>query len=120
VPGDFEQVQSEAYVRHDMAPAVAGPIPTSLPEPSRPREPVPIWLDVLRATPSRARSSGASHSVRWDWAGGRALYTNRGRDAEHIEPWGVSLRSGHTMAISWLPGETVYTVEVYLRDELVA
>lgn len=120
MPGDFEQVQSEADVRREMAPAVAGPIPTSLPETSRPKEAVPIWLDVLLATPSRARSGGADHSVRWDWVSGRALYTNQGRDAEHIEPWGVSLRSGHTMAISWLPGETAYTVEVYLQDELAA
>jgi hypothetical protein len=93
---------------------------TPLPEASRPSEPVPIWLAVLRATSCQAQGNGEHHAVRWSWVSGRALYTNAGRDAEHIEPLGVSLLGGHTMAVYWMPGETAYTVEVYRQAELCA
>jgi hypothetical protein len=98
----------------------AGPVRTPLPEASRPSEPVPIWLAVLLATSCEARRNGENHAVRWDWVSGRALYTNIGRDAEHIEPLGVNLMGGHTMAVYWTPGETSYTVEVYRQTELCA
>jgi len=98
----------------------AGPVRTPLPEASRPAEPVPIWLAVLLAISCQARRNGENHAVRWDWVSGRALYTNVGRDAEDIEPLGVSLLGGHTMAVYWTPGETTYTVEVYRRKELCA
>ena len=98
----------------------AGHVGTPLPEASRPGEAVPIWLAVLLVTCCEARRNGENHAVRWNWVSGRALYTNPGRDAEHIEPLGVSLLGGHTMAIYWMPGETAYTVEVYLQTELCA
>ena len=98
----------------------AGPIRSSMPEASRPSEPVPIWLAVLMATSCEAQSNGENHAVRWSLVSGRAVYTNDGRDAEHIEPLGVSLMGGHTMAVYWMPGETAYTVEVYRRKELCA
>jgi hypothetical protein len=90
-----------------------------LPE-ARPGEPVPIWLAVLFATSCKAQRDGENHVVRWNWVSGRALYTNAGRDAEHIEPLGVSLLGGHTMAVYWIPGDTAYTVEVYRQKELCA
>ena len=98
----------------------AGPVRAKLPEASRPGEPVPIWLAALLAISCEAHRNGENHAVRWNWVSGRALYTNAGRDAEHIEPLGVSLLGGHTMAIYWMPGETAYTVEVYLQTELCA
>ena len=98
----------------------AGPVRRLLPEARRPSEPVPIWLAALLATSCEARRNGENHPVRWNWASGRALYTNFGRDAEHIEPLGVSLLGGHTLAVYWMPGETSYTVEVYRRKELCA
>ena len=82
--------------------------------------PVPIWLAVLFATACEARRKGEIHAVRWDWVAGRALYTNAGRDTEHIEPLGVSLMGGHTMAVYWMPGETSYTVDVFRETELCA
>jgi len=100
-------------------PAIAGPIRWQLPE-AHPGEPVPIWLAVLLVTPCEARRDGENHAVRWNWVSGRALYTNAGRDAEHIEPLGLSLLGGHTMAVYWIPGETTYTVEVYQQEELCA
>jgi hypothetical protein len=103
------------YVHSTVAPAMP-----PLPEPRRPNEPVPIWLAALLATPCEAKRGGEHHAVRWNWASGRALYTNAGRDAEHIEPLGVSLLGGHTMAVCWMPGETAYTVEVYRQAELCA
>jgi hypothetical protein len=93
---------------------------TALPEASRPSHGIPIWLAALLATSCHARRNGERHTVRWTWASGRALYTNPGRDAEHIEPLGVSLLGGHTMAVCWMPGETAYTVEVYEPTELCA
>ena len=69
--------------------SISGPVRTPLPEPSRPSEPVPIWLAVLHATACKAKRNGENHTVRWEWVSGRALYTNAGRDAERIEPLGV-------------------------------
>ena len=100
-------------------PASAGPLRAQLPE-ARPGEPAPIWLDVLCASSCEARRNGENHAVRWNWVSGRALYTNAGRDAEHIEPLGVSLLGGHTMAVYWMPGDTAYTVEVYRQTGLCA
>jgi hypothetical protein len=100
--------------------SVSGPVRTSLPEANRPSEPVPIWFAVLHATSCKAKRAGENHAVRWDWVSGRALYTNAGRGAERIEPLGVSLKAGHTVAVYWMPGETAYTVEVYRQTELCA
>jgi hypothetical protein len=100
-------------------PAAAGPVRSPLPE-ACPGEPVPIWLAVLFATSCKAQRDGKNHVVRWNWVSGRALYTNAGRDAEHIEPLGVSLLGGHTMAVYWMAGDTTYTVEVYRQKELCA
>jgi hypothetical protein len=100
--------------------SITGPVRPALPEASRPSEPLPIWFAVLHATSCKAKRNGENHAVRWDWVSGRAVYTNAGRDAEHIEPLGVSLRAGHTLAVYWMPGETAYTVEVYRQAELCA
>ena len=100
-------------------PAAAGPVRWQLPE-ARPGEAVPIWLAVLSAAPCEAQRGGENHAVRWNWVSGRALYTNPGRDAEHIEPLGVRLLGGHTIAVYWIPGDTAYTVEVYRQKELCA
>ena len=98
----------------------AGPVRAPLPEARRPSEPVPIWLAVLLATPCQAHRNGENHAVRWNWVSGRALYTNAGGDAEHIQPLGVYLMGGHTVAVCWMPGETAYTVEVYRQTERCA
>jgi len=98
----------------------ARPFLTALPEASRPSEPLPIWLSVLQATSCEALCDGELHAVRWSLVAGRAVYTNVGREPEHIEPLGVSLLGGHTMAVYWMPGDTAYTVEVYRQRELCA
>ena len=98
----------------------AGPVKTPLPVASRPGEPVPIWLSALMAVSCSARRDGEQHSVRWSCVAGRATYTNPGGEAERIEPLGVSLMGGHTMAVYWNPGETAYTVEVYRQKEKCA
>jgi hypothetical protein len=76
-------------------------------------EPLPIWLAVLMATACQARGSGGYHDVQWNCVSGRAVYTNFGRESERIEPLGVSLSGGETLAVYWTPGETAYTMEVY-------
>src|SRR5947209_2679899 len=75
-------------------------------------EPLPIWLAVLIATPCQARGEDGGHAVRWTTVAGRAMYTNFGRVPERIEPLGVQLCGGETLAVSWMPGETAYTLEV--------
>ena len=77
------------------------------------RSPVPIWLAALSATQCLATRNGEDHAVSWDCISGRAVYTNAGADTETIEPLGVSLRGGQTLAVYWMPGETGYTVEIY-------
>jgi hypothetical protein len=75
----------------------------------------PIWLAVLEATSCQAQSRGKYHAVSWQHVCGRATYTNLENDEERIEPLGVSVPRGKTVAVSWLPGETEYRVEVYKR-----
>jgi hypothetical protein len=77
-----------------------------------PDEPLPVWFAVLRATDCEAKSDGAEHIVNWNCVSGRAVYTNDGAYTEQIEPLGVSLQRGHTLAVSWTPGDTAYTLEV--------
>jgi len=76
-------------------------------------EPAPIWFAVLRASDCRATDGNQGHAVPWICVSGRALYTNCGSEAETIQPLGVHLQGGHTLAVTWRPGETEYTVEVY-------
>ena len=78
-------------------------------------EPLPIWLAVLLATSCEARSHTRNHTIRWDHNSGRAMYTNAGKEDESIEPLGVRLSGGKTLAVSWGPGETSYTLEVFER-----
>jgi len=77
------------------------------------QEPLPIWLAVLLATSCEARSDTRNHAIRWDHGSGRAMYTNAGSEDERIEPLGIRLSRGKTLAVSWGPGETSYTLEVF-------
>ena len=76
-------------------------------------EPIPVWLAALIAARCQATGNGLERAVRWSHVAGRALYTNAGADPEQIEPFGIQLEGGHTVVVSWIPGETAYTVEVY-------
>jgi hypothetical protein len=80
-----------------------------------PPEPRPIWLSVLEASSCQAKSRGQNHEIRWQHVSGRATYTNVGSEEERIEPLGINVPRGKTIAVSWLPGQTEYTVEVYKR-----
>jgi hypothetical protein len=83
-------------------------------------EPVPLWLAALRAVGCQARSNGLHHEVGWHAVADRAIYTNFGRHPERIEPLGVYLPAGATLAVHWAPGETAYTLEVYWDTEKCA
>ncbi len=78
----------------------------------------PVWLAALAATRCQAVADGRSHVIRWDWALGRALYTNRSATTEFIRPLGVHLQGGETLAVSWMPGETAYKLEVFNHKPL--
>lgn len=83
-------------------------------------EPVPIWLAALIASRCAATSNGALRAVRWQHVRGRAIYTNSGVETEVIQPLGVRLAGGDTVSVSWVPGETAYTVEIQSQRELCA
>jgi len=76
-------------------------------------EPVPIWLAALMAARCAALANGEGHVVPWSHVRGRAWYTNSGAETEILQPLGVRLGGGQTVAVSWCRGETAYTVEVY-------
>ena len=76
------------------------------------RETTPIWMAALMATRCRAQGRGEGAAVRWNQVSGKALYTNSGADPQMILPLGIVLRGGQTVAVSWTPGDTAYTVEV--------
>lgn len=75
-------------------------------------EATPIWLAALIASCCRATCAGAGETVSWKSVSGKALYTNAGADTEFIHPLGVALQGGQTLAVSWMPGDTAYTVEI--------
>jgi hypothetical protein len=83
-------------------------------------QPMPIWLAALRAAQCRATGGSRRHVVPWARVLDRAVYTNTGDMAEFIEPLGVRLECGETLAVSWKPGETGYTMEVYGRSRMCA
>jgi hypothetical protein len=82
--------------------------------------PLPIWLAALFAAQCLATDGSRPHEVPWDCVSGRAVYTNAGATALRIEPLGVSLERGETLAVSWKPGETAYTMEVYGQTQMCA
>ena len=94
----------------DIGPAAAPPPPG----------PMPIWFSALMATNCQATADGADHVVQWNCVSGRAFYTNHGPATERIEPLGISLQGGHTLAVSWTPGETAYTLEVLRQFDCCA
>ena len=84
-------------------------------------DPLPIWMAALFASRCQASDEqGGDRMVNWRCVSGRALYTNGGAEVETIQPFGVPLRRGETVAVSWLPGDTAYTVELYRHEALAA
>ncbi len=74
--------------------------------------PVPVWLSALIASSCHAFVNGTCRAIEWSCQAGRAIYTNRGRERELIEPLGIHLDRGDTLAVSWMPGKTEYTFEI--------
>ena len=81
--------------------------------PFAPASATPIWLAALIASNCHADRSGEEAEVAWQNVSGKALYTNAGDDTEFIHAFGVALEGGQTLAVSWIPGDTAYTVEVF-------
>jgi hypothetical protein len=73
---------------------------------------LPIWLAALIANRCEAINRIQSHSIGWTCNSRNALYTNSGGDVERIQPFGICLRRGETLAVSWRPGDTEYTLNV--------
>jgi hypothetical protein len=101
-------------------PSTLSPPPRVQPESTSGCEPSPVWLTALMAVNCQAKSNDLHHTVRWHSVSGRAVYTNFGSHTERIEPLGVTLPAGETLAVYWLPGETAYTIEVYSDTEKCA
>ena len=80
----------------------------------------PVWLAALVAASCRAQCQGTYHEIRWRAVSGRAVYTNFGLCTERIEPLGVDLPAGDTVAVWWEHGDTAYAMEVYSDSEKCA
>ena len=74
---------------------------------------VPIWFAALIGAHCQALVDGQPQTVQWNCVSGRAQYTNFGPDTVVIQPLGVCLHGGHTLAVSWAPGESAYTMQVF-------
>ena len=85
-----------------------------------PCAPIPIWFAALLATCCQVRTKGNHRAIRWNCVSGRAVYTNQGAEEEVIEPLGVRLQGGHTVAVCWIAGETSYTVEIFRQFDCCA
>ena len=75
-------------------------------------EPIPIWMAALVASGCEVKSSCGARAVDWRFASGRAVYTNHSAETEIMQPFGIAVRAGETMVVSWRPGETAFTVEL--------
>jgi hypothetical protein len=82
--------------------------------------PLPIWFAALDASNCSASGEGGEHSIRWFCESGRALYRNEGSHAEWIESLGVGLGAGDILSVTWVPGDTSYTVEILQSLNYVA
>ncbi len=89
-------------------------------EQSRTSEPLPIWMAALVASGCQATGNGVQRRIDWQCVSGRAQYTNGGADTELIQPFGVPVQGGETVVVSWLPGDTGYTVELFQAEALAA
>ena len=74
---------------------------------------VPIWMAALLASSCQVVANSEERSMRWDCVSGRAIYTNRSQETEFIQPLGVRLEGGDTLAVWWQPGATAYTWEIF-------
>ena len=78
---------------------------------------VPLWLAALSAAAGLATRTGEGRALSWNCIFGRAFYTNAGVETETIQPLGVRLESGQTLAVWWTPGDTSYSMKVYGGSE---
>ena len=74
------------------------------------QESLPIWMAALVASGCEARVNGEALRVEWLCVSDRAVYTNGGDETIVLLPFGVPVRAGESVVVSWLPGETAYTI----------
>jgi hypothetical protein len=75
---------------------------------------------LLASSCQASDNQGSDRMVNWRCVSGRAIYTNGHVEVETIQPFGVPLRRGETVAVSWLPGDTAYTLELYRHEAFAA
>jgi hypothetical protein len=73
----------------------------------------PVWLAALAGACCHAVSSKGARTICWEWLQGHAIYFNISKESERIQPLEVDLPSGHTIAVSWAPSETTYSVKTF-------
>jgi hypothetical protein len=83
-------------------------------------EPLPIWMAALVARGCEAMVNGAARKIEWQCISGRAVYTNVGAETETLLPFGIAVAGGDSVVVSWLPGDTSYTVELDRPGRLAA
>jgi hypothetical protein len=83
-------------------------------------DPQPIWLAALLASACHALGRNGARKVEWQCVPDAAMYTNTGDDVEILLPFGVSVRGGQTVVVTWLPGDTAYTLRLVETAYLAA
>jgi hypothetical protein len=83
------------------------------------RAELPIWLAALLASGCEAADRTHIHCMEWSCTAGQALYTNCRWDVEEIQAFGVRLGTGERLIVSWQPGETGYTVQIWRSPKTV-
>ncbi len=102
--------------RQNLARAAASCRPATKAQATRAAGPAPIWMAALFAAACRVVANGQDRAIQWACDADRATYTNLSAQVEIVQPLGVQLRGGDTLAVSWMPGDTAYTLEVSSRE----
>jgi hypothetical protein len=83
-------------------------------------DPLPIWMAALVASECKVHSPHGVREVDWHCLSDHALYTNRDFEPEILLPFGLAVAGGETVVVTWLPGDTGYTVRLERRKSAAA
>jgi hypothetical protein len=83
-------------------------------------ERLPIWMSALLSIGCYATGNNGQRTIAWNCGASQAHYTNGSSDTEVIYPFGIRLGCGETIYVSWLPGETEYSIELYCQHPIAA
>jgi hypothetical protein len=72
---------------------------------------LPIWKSVLLAAGCRVLGSDGSSPVQWECIQDYLRY--QANDSITVEPFHIALDAGEILEVTWLTGDTGYTVLIH-------